>query len=147
MESWQCCMYGLPLDHFQRLVIILYCYMSSIDECVELFKTKTDREALSLYIGISGLNIYKCFTGEGYRLVVLEECSTESILTGIGLQDKGLCVVKICQSGPKKKVANPGLQAVKCLICGEASDPICYLFPEEGSFRCKAREKRLQVIN
>ena len=82
-----------------------------------------------LYVGISGLNIIKHFTGKGYGFIVLEEYSTEAILTGIGLQDKGLCVVIICQSGPEKHVTNPGLQAVKSLICGGVPVPICYLFP------------------
>ena len=83
-----------------------------------IFKAKTDRETLSLYIGISGLNISKCSTDKGYGLVVLEESCTNSILTGIGLQDKGLCVVIICQSSPEKYAANLGLQMVKSLICG-----------------------------
>ena len=75
-------------------------------------------ERHSVYIGILGLNISKCFTGKGYGLVVLEECSAEAILTGISLQDKGWCAVIICQGGPEEYVASPGLQAVKCLICG-----------------------------
>ena len=90
-------MYEFPLDHLQRLVVILYYYMSPIDICVELSKTKTDRQAFSLS---------------------LEECSAMAIFTCIGLLDKGLCAVIICQSGPEKHVTNPGLQAVKILICG-----------------------------
>ena len=105
-------------------VIFLYCYMSSIDVCMVLFKTKTYREALSLYIGISGLNINTNFTGNGF--VVWEEYSAKTILTGIGIQDKGLCVVIICQSGPEMHVANSELQAIKSLICGGVSFPICY---------------------
>ena len=65
-------MYGLLLDHLQRFVIILHCNMSSINVCMELFKVKTDREAFSLLIGISGLNVSKCFTIKGYGLIVLD---------------------------------------------------------------------------
>ena len=110
-------MYGLPLDHLQRFVVILHCYMSAINICMEFFKAKTDQETLSLYIGIWGLNISKCFTGECYGLVLLEGSSTEAIFTDVGLQDKGLCVVIISQSGPEKYVACPGHKVVKCLIC------------------------------
>ena len=99
-----------------------------------------ETEALSFYIGILGLNISKCFTGEGYGLAVLEESSTEAIFTGVSPQDKGLCAVIISQSGPEKNVAIPGLQAVKYLICGGVPVQICYLLPEKGSFRCKPME-------
>ena len=77
-----------------------------------------------LNIGISGLNVCKCFTGKGYGLIVLEECSTKAIFTGISLQDKGLCAVIISQSGPEEFVANSGLQAVEGLICGGVPAPI-----------------------
>ena len=101
-------------------------------------------ERHSLYIGILGLNISKCFTGKDYGLVVLEECSAEAKFTGIGLQKKELCVVIISPSGPEKHAANPGLQVVKCLICGGVLVPICYLLPEDDSLRCKAWEKGLK---
>ena len=84
---------------------------------------------------------------EGYGLVVLEKRSTEAIFAGTGLQDKGLDAVIISQSHPEKHIANPVLQAVKSLICGGVPVLICYLFPEEGSFGCKAREKGLQIVN
>ena len=96
----------------------------------EIFQGQ-NRQRHSLYVGISGLNISKCFTGEAYWFVVLEESSTEAIFTGISLQDKGLCAVIICKSVPKKHVANTGLQVVKCLICGGVPVSICYLLPEE----------------
>ena len=85
--------------------------------------------------------------GKGYGLVVLDESSAKAIFTGIGLQDEGLCAVIINQSGPEKHVANPGLQAMNCLICACFPVPICYLLPEEGSFTYKAREEGLQVVN
>ena len=129
-------MYGLCLDHCQRLVVILHCYMSTIMYVLNFSRPKPDREAMSLYIHILDLNISKCFTGKGYGLVVLEESSTEAIFTGISLQDKELCMVIISLNCPEKHIANPGLQVVKGLICGGVLVPICYLLPEEGGFRC-----------
>ena len=89
-----------------------------------------NRQRHSFYIlayGVStSVNVLKCFTGKGYGLVVLMECSTEAILIGICLQNKGLCVVIICQSGPEKHDANPELQAVKCLVCGGSSPNLLY---------------------
>ena len=138
-------MYGIPLDHLQRLLVILQCYMLAINICMEFLMAKTNRKAFSLYNGILDFNISKCFTGEGYGLVVLEECGAKAILTGISLQDKGLCAAIICQRGLQKHVANLGFQVVKCLICGGV--PVPYLLPEKGSFRCKGREEGLQVVN
>ena len=83
--------------------------MSSINIYLEFFKAKTDRKALSLYIGISGLNISKPFMSKGYRLIVLYEGSAKAIFTAIGLQDKGLGVIIVSQSGLEKHVANPGI--------------------------------------
>ena len=56
-------MYGFPLDHLQRLVIILYCYMYLI-AYVWNFSRPKQIEGHSLSFGISGLNISKCFTGK-----------------------------------------------------------------------------------
>ena len=74
------------LDNFQRLMIILYYYVSTVYVCMKLFKAKSDREALSLYVCISYFNISKCFTGKSNGYIVLEECSAEVIFTGISLQ-------------------------------------------------------------
>ena len=63
-------MHGHLLDHLQRIVVMLYCDMSSINIPLEFFKAKTDREVFSLYIGISGLNVSKCFTSKGYGLIL-----------------------------------------------------------------------------
>ena len=57
LKSWQCCMYGFPLDHLQRCVVILYYYMFTIDVSMKPFKIKTQGEAFSLYVGISSLYI------------------------------------------------------------------------------------------
>ena len=78
-------MYGFFLDHFQRFVIILNYDMSAIYVHVKLFKTKTDREAFSLFIGVSCFSISKCFTDKSNGPIVLEECSAEAIFTGISL--------------------------------------------------------------
>ena len=88
-------MYGFPLDHLWRLVIILYYNVFAICICLKLFNTNTDIEAFLLYVGISGFNISECFASEGHRLAILEECSAKTIFTGISLQDKGLCMVII----------------------------------------------------
>ena len=36
-------MYGLPLDHLQKLVVVLHCYVSVINVCMKFFKAKTER--------------------------------------------------------------------------------------------------------
>ena len=102
-------MCGLLVDHLQMTMVILYHYVSAINTCVKTFKAKADRNALSLYIGISGLHVSKHFASKGYGLIVLDEGNAEAIFTGISLQDKGLGAIIIGQSGPEKHVANPGL--------------------------------------
>ena len=66
-------MNGLPLDHLQRLLVILYSDMFAIYICMELFKTKAHREAFSLYVSISGFNISQGLAGTGFGSVILEE--------------------------------------------------------------------------
>ena len=78
--------------------------MFSIDICMEFFKAKTYREALS--IAVSGLNISKCPAGKGSGLVVGAEAIS---LASICWTNKELGTVIISQSGPKKHIANPGL--------------------------------------
>ena len=73
------------------------------------FLVKTNREALSLYIDVSSFNVSKHFTGKGYGIVVLEDCSVEAIFTVLGLKDKGLGAIIVNQYGPEKHVANPGI--------------------------------------
>ena len=65
---------------------------------MKFLKAKTDSEALSTYIGISGLNVSKCLASESYGLVALEETTAKAILTNISLQDKVLGAVIISQS-------------------------------------------------
>ena len=56
------------------------------------FSSPKHTERHSLYVSISGFNISEGLAGKSYGSVILEECSTETIFTGIvGLQDKGLC--------------------------------------------------------
>ena len=86
----------------------------------EIFKTKTDR-------GILFLCWHTWYVSKGYGLVILEECSAETIFTGISPEDKGLHTVIISQSGPEKHVANPGLQAVEILVSGGVQVPTCHL--------------------
>ena len=50
-------MYGFPLDHLQRFVIILNCYMFAINVCMELFKTIANRKAFSFYVHVHSFNI------------------------------------------------------------------------------------------
>ena len=85
-------MYGFPLDHLQRLVIILYYDMSARYVCVKLFKTKKDRKAFSLYIGISDFNISKHFTANGYGLIVLEELAPRPYSLALVCSTRG-CVL------------------------------------------------------
>ena len=59
----------------------------------ETFQDQTHGEVFSLYVCVSGHYISQCFAGKHYRPAVLDECSTETIFSGIGLQDKGLCTV------------------------------------------------------
>ena len=90
-------MNGFPLDHLQRLVVILYSDMFAIYICMELFKSKAHEEAFSLYVSISGFNISQGLAGKSYGSVILEETSAETIFTGISLQDKGLGAV-LCKA-------------------------------------------------
>ena len=46
-----------------------------------------------LYVSIPGFNTSQGLAGKSYGPVILEECSTETIFTDIGLQDRGLCMV------------------------------------------------------
>ena len=77
--------------------------------CENLQGQSRQRGTLSIYIGICGLNVSKHFASQGYGLIVLDEGSIEAIFTGISLQDKGLAVIIVSQSGPEKHVANPEL--------------------------------------
>ena len=62
-----------------------------------------------LYVSIPDLNISQGLAGKGYGPVILEECSTKTIFTGISLQDKWLHMVIIDLGGPEKHAAYPGL--------------------------------------
>ena len=41
-------MFLLSLDHLQRLVVILYSYVSAINICMKFLKAKTDGHPLSM---------------------------------------------------------------------------------------------------
>ena len=132
-------------SHFHRFVIILNYDMSAINVYMKLFKTKPDRKALPLYMGISSFNINKYFTNKCNGFIVFEECSMDAKFTGISLPEYGLDAIIICQSGLEKCVTNPGIS--QNLVCGGILVPICYLLSKEGSFGGKGREKWLQVTN
>ena len=84
-----------------------------------------------LFVGVSGLNVGKHLASEGYGFVVLEEGSIEAIFIDVSLQDKGLDVIIICQSGPERHFTIPGLLVVKSLICGGVPVQICFFSPRK----------------
>ena len=100
-------LYWFPLDHLQRLVVILYYDMSAVYVRVKLFKAKYYWETFSFYISLSGFHISKCFASKCYGPVVLNKSSAKAIFTGIGLQDEGLGMVVVCEGGLEKHVAYP----------------------------------------
>ena len=138
--------WSLPLDHLQRLVVILHNDVPAIYICMKLFKAKIYWKTFSFYVCMPSLYICKCFASKRYSPVVLKECSAEAIFTGIGLQDKGFCMVIIGESGLEKHVAYPRFEAIESLVCGGIPVPICYLLSKECSFGSQTGEKGLQVI-
>ena len=68
-------MYGYPLDHLQRLVVILYSDMFAVYVCMECLKSKVHEEAFYLYVSVPGFNISQGLAGKSYGPVILEVCS------------------------------------------------------------------------
>ena len=60
-----CGMDGLMLDHFQGLMIILHCGMSTIDVGMELLQTEANRKAFSLDVSVVGLDVSEGLAGKG----------------------------------------------------------------------------------
>ena len=50
-------MYGFPVDHLHRFVIIFDCYMFAINICTEHFKTIASREAYPFDVHVPSFNI------------------------------------------------------------------------------------------
>ena len=62
---------GLLLDHFQQLMVILFCDMPAINVGMELLETKMHRQTLLLNVLTASLNVSKSFTGECYGVTAL----------------------------------------------------------------------------
>ena len=85
-------MYGFPMDHLKRLVLILYSNIFAVYVGMEPSSPKhTERHSLS--VSIPGFNISQGLAGKSYGPIILEECSAKTIFTGISMQDKGLGMV------------------------------------------------------
>ena len=61
------------LDHFWKLVVILYNNMPAIEVGVEFLQTEAYQKTLLLNVCIVSLNISKSFTGKDYEATALDE--------------------------------------------------------------------------
>ena len=64
-------MNGLLLDHFQQLMVVLYCGMPAVNVGMEFLQTEPYRQTLLLNVNIASLNVSKVFTGECYGATTL----------------------------------------------------------------------------